>query len=126
MEDKDLSNSITPRHSSASYSVAASYFGTTRAVLDDEEPAALVFGVCAVPAAGLAAGAGAGAGAAAENGLFGAIALIGGNALPVLAAGLAAGAGAGAGVAVNGFFGAAALIGGNPAAAGFLGAAAGV
>ena len=60
---------------------------------------------------------GAGAGAAAENGLFGATALIAGNAL--LAAGLAADAGG----AANGFLAAAPHNGGNPAAAGILGGA---
>ena len=130
MEHKDLSNSITPRHNSASYSVAASYFGMTRAVLDDgvallrAAAGAGVGGVGADPneiPSAFPPNAGAGAGLGEPNGLIGAALLIGGKA--VLAAGLAAGAGAGA--AEKGLFGATALIGGNPEGAGFLAAAAG-
>ena len=130
MEHKDLSNSITPRHNSASYSVAASYFGMTRVVLDDD--ISLLRAAAGAGAAGVGVdpterppafppNAGAGAGLGEPNGLIGAALLIGGK--PVLAAGLAADAGAGA--AEKGLFGATALIGGNPEGAGFLLAAAG-
>ena len=129
MEHKDLSNSTTPRHNSASYSVAASYFGMMIAVLDDV--VALFRAADGAGAAGvdvdpnerppaLPPNAGAGAGLVEPKGLIGAALLIGGKA--VLEAGLAAGAGAGA--AEKGLFGATALIGGNPEGAGFLVAAA--
>ena len=130
MEHKDLSNSTTPRHNSASYSVAASYFGMPIAVLDDDvsllraADGAEAAGVDVDPnerPPGLPPNAGAGAGLGAPNGLIGAALLIGGNA--VLVAGLADGAGAGA--AEKGLFGATALIGGNPEGEGFLLAAAG-